>query len=55
MIPSMLVAPLIAQYTQSTWASFAVHAIGNAPLWIILLIGIIKTKETSDEKQQLNS
>src|SRR5699024_466563 len=55
MIPSMLAAPFIAQYTQSTWASFAVHAIGNAPLWIILLIGIIKTTETSDEKQELNS
>jgi len=50
MIPSMLIAPLIAQYTQSTWASFAVHAIGNAPLWIILLIGIINTTETSNQK-----
>lgn len=55
MIPSMLIAPLIAQYTQSTWASFAVHAIGNAPLWIILLIGIINTTDTSNEKQRLNS
>lgn len=55
MLPSMMIAPFMAQQMESTWASFAVHAIGNAPLWIILLIGIIKTTETSDEKQGNNS
>ncbi|SDZ39328.1 CAAX protease self-immunity [Evansella caseinilytica] len=48
MIPGMLIAPLIAQYTQSTWASFAVHAIGNAPLWIILLIGVLSTNKEAN-------
>ena len=52
MLPSMLIAPFIAQYTESTWASFAVHAIGNSPLWIILLIGIINSEERS--KKELN-
>jgi len=42
MIPGMLITPWIAQHTGSTWASFAVHAIGNSPLWIILLVGILK-------------
>ncbi len=40
MIPGMLIAPLTAQYLGSTWASFSVHAISNAPLWFILLLGI---------------
>ncbi|MCR8645506.1 CPBP family intramembrane metalloprotease [Paenibacillus sp. N1-5-1-14] len=43
MLPGMLIAPWIAQHTDSTWASFAAHAIGNAPLWIILFIGILKS------------
>lgn len=42
MLPSMLIAPLIAQYTGSTWASFAVHSIGNSVLWMLLVYGIIK-------------
>ena len=41
MIPGMLVAPLIAQYTQSTWASFIVHAVPNSLLWILLLMGVM--------------
>ncbi len=40
MVPGMLIAPLAAQFIGSTWASFAVHTISNAPLWIILLMGI---------------
>jgi membrane protease YdiL (CAAX protease family) len=44
MLPSMLIAPYIAQQTGSTWASFAVHALGNSPLWILLLIGVIQPK-----------
>jgi membrane protease YdiL (CAAX protease family) len=44
MLPSMLIAPFIAQQTGSTWASFAVHALGNSPLWILLLIGVIQPK-----------
>ncbi|WP_096185776.1 CPBP family intramembrane glutamic endopeptidase [Evansella halocellulosilytica] len=55
MIPSMMIAPLIAQLTQSTLASFAVHAIGNAPLWIVLLIGVLKTTKNLNEKQEINS
>jgi len=42
MLPSMLIAPWIAQCTSSTWASFATHAIGNSLLWILLLAGVIK-------------
>jgi len=42
MLPSMLIAPWIAQFTNSTWASFATHAIGNSLLWILLLAGVIK-------------
>lgn len=44
MLPSMLIAPWIAQYTGSTWASFAVHAIGNSVLWMLLGFGIIKKR-----------
>lgn len=53
MLPSMLIAPFIAQYTGSTWASFAVHAIGNSPLWIILLIGVIGS--SGDKNKAENS
>ncbi len=41
MIPGMLMAPLIAQYTQSTWSSFIVHAVPNSVLWILLLLGVL--------------
>jgi len=41
MLPGMLLAPLIAQYTQSTWASFIVHAVPNSFLWILLLYGVL--------------
>lgn len=43
MIPGMLITPWIAQHTGSTWASFAAHTIGNSPLWIILLLGIMNS------------
>jgi membrane protease YdiL (CAAX protease family) len=42
MLPSMLIAPWIAQFTGSTWASFATHSIGNSLLWLLLILGIIK-------------
>lgn len=42
MLPSMLIAPWIAQFTGSTWASFATHAIGNSLLWVLLIAGILK-------------
>lgn len=45
MIPGMLLAPWIAQHTGSTWASFAAHAIGNSPLWLLLLYGILKASD----------
>jgi len=41
MIPGMLAAPFIAQHTQSTWASFIVHAVPNALLWVLLLVGVL--------------
>jgi membrane protease YdiL (CAAX protease family) len=44
MLPSMLIAPWIAQFTGSTWASFAVHAIGNSLLWVLLIAGILKNR-----------
>jgi len=48
MVPGMLMAPLIAQYTQSTWASFIVHAVPNSVLWILLLLGVlgVQSKES---------
>src|SRR5699024_12541374 len=55
MIPSMLAAQFIAHYTQSTWASFAVQAIGTVPLWFILIIGLIVTKYISYEHIEYNS
>lgn len=55
MLPSMLIAPFMAQYTGSTWASFAVHAIGNSPLWVILLIGVIGSSQgLNKEKRSSN-
>ncbi|MCM3293134.1 CPBP family intramembrane metalloprotease [Paenibacillus sp. MER 180] len=50
MLPGMLIAPWIAQYTGSTWASFAAHAIGNAPLWVLLWIGVMHTPTTKVDK-----
>jgi len=50
MLPGMLIAPWIAQYTGSTWASFAAHAIGNAPLWILLWVGVMHTPTTKVDK-----
>ena len=41
MIPGMLLAPLLAQYTQSTWASLIVHAVPNSLLWVLLLAGVL--------------
>lgn len=48
MLPGMLVAPFIAQLTQSTWAAFIVHAVPNSLLWFLLLWGIL-TKKGSDK------
>ncbi len=42
MMPGMLLVPLIAQHTQSTWASFIVHAVPNSLLWVLLLWGVVK-------------
>ncbi|WP_369128054.1 CPBP family glutamic-type intramembrane protease [Lysinibacillus sp. CNPSo 3705] len=42
MLPSMLIAPWITQFTHSTWASFVTHSVGNSLLWILLVAGIIK-------------
>jgi membrane protease YdiL (CAAX protease family) len=53
MIPSMLIAPWIAQYTESTWASFAAHAIGNSPLWFLLLYGILKASSPVTQNKHL--
>ena len=45
MIPGMLAAPFIAQFTQSTWAAFIVHAAPNSLLWLLLLWGILAGKQ----------
>lgn len=52
MVPGMLIAPWIAQHTGSTWASFAAHAIGNSPLWIILVAGILKSPPSKGHNVQ---
>jgi membrane protease YdiL (CAAX protease family) len=44
MIPGMLITPLIAQMTQSTWAALIVHAVPNTILWLLLLWGILSNK-----------
>lgn len=41
MVPGMVLTPLIAQATQSTWAALVVHATPNALLWLLLLWGIL--------------
>ncbi len=41
MLPGMLAAPLVAQVTGSTWASFIAHAVPNSLLWVLLLLGIL--------------
>jgi len=53
MLPGMLIAPLIAQYTESTWASFMTHAIPNSLLWIFLLLGVIH--KSKPKNQYLNN
>jgi len=45
MIPGMLITPLIAQMTQSTWASLIVHATPNTLLWFLLLWGILRNQD----------
>ncbi|EEG79111.1 CPBP family intramembrane glutamic endopeptidase [Dethiobacter alkaliphilus] len=52
MLPGMLIAPLIAQHTQSTWASFLTHAVPNSILWVLLLIGVLGV---GDKKNSNNS
>ena len=49
MVPGMLVAPLIAQHTQSTWASLIVHAVPNSLLWVLLLAGVLGTGKKNDD------
>lgn len=46
MIPGMLMAPLIAQQTQSTWASLIVHAFPNSLLWILLFLGVMGVQKS---------
>ena len=41
MLPGMLIVPLVAQKTRSTWASVFVHVLSNAPIWVILLLGVL--------------
>ncbi len=41
MLPGMLAAPLVAQYTQSTWASLIAHVVPNSLLWVLLLLGVL--------------
>ena len=41
MLPGMLIAPLVTQIIQSTWAGLIVHAVPNALLWLLLLWGIL--------------
>lgn len=41
MLPSMLLTPWIAQKCRSTWASAFVHILGNSPIWILILLGIL--------------
>ena len=41
MLPSMLLAPWVAQKCKSTLASAFVHILGNSPIWILILIGIL--------------
>ena len=48
MVPGMLLTPLIAQITQSTWAALIVHAAPNALLWLLLLWGILQKPDRED-------
>jgi membrane protease YdiL (CAAX protease family) len=41
MLPGMLAAPLVAQITQSTWASVIAHVVPNMLLWGLLLLGVL--------------
>lgn len=41
MLPGMLIAPWVAQYTGNTFAAFIVHAGGNSILWILLFLGVL--------------
>lgn len=54
MVPGMLIAPLIAQYTQSTWASLIVHAVPNSLLWILLLLGVLGVKSKGSESSAVD-
>lgn len=49
MLPGMLIAPLVAQYTQSTWASFIAHAVPNSLLWLLLLCGVLNIPAAAEE------
>ena len=48
MVPGMLLTPLIAQTTQSTWAALIVHAAPNTLLWLLLLWGILSKPNPED-------
>lgn len=48
MLLGMLLAPFVAQQTQSTWASFFAHAIPNALLWVLLLLGVMASSMYDD-------
>ena len=40
-LPSMLITPYLAQRCRNTWVSLGVHGLGNAPVWGLLLHGIL--------------
>lgn len=46
MLPGMLIAPFIAQYTESTWASLMVHVIPNSLLWIYMFYGVVQKSQS---------
>jgi len=50
MLPGMLIAPWVAQYTGNTFAAFIVHAGGNSILWILLVLGALGIGEKKEEK-----
>ena len=52
MLPGMLAAPLVAQYTQSTTASLIAHVVPNALLWVLLLLGVLGVRHRAAEPDE---
>jgi len=50
MLPGMLVAPLVAQMTGSTWSAVIVHVVPNSILWILLFWGVL-SKSTKGNQE----